>query len=148
MRSTMKRVYTTWTIFVLVLLSVSESAYAQAGVKTQTGAFADGATFLIEVPANWNGTLLLYSHGYVPPGSTNPVWFLRIGRALSRIVLQTSRALPLLVVTSTTLVNIEALLSLVGVERESRECRSHSETKLLRLATKLRPPPIPVNDRK
>jgi len=72
MRSTMKRVYTTWTIFVLVLLSVSESAYAQAGVKTQTGAFADGATFLIEVPANWNGTLLLYSHGYVPPGSTNP----------------------------------------------------------------------------
>src|SRR5207302_11195738 len=80
--------------------------------------------------------------------STNPVWFLRIGRALSRIVLQTSRALPLLVVTSTTLVNIEALLSLVGVERESRECRSHSETKLLRLATKLRPPPTPVNDRK
>jgi len=64
------------------------------------------------------------------------------------IVLQTSRALPLLVVTSTTLVNIEALLSLVGVERESRECRSHSETKLLRLATKLRPPPTPVNDRK
>jgi pimeloyl-ACP methyl ester carboxylesterase len=27
---------------------------------------------LIEVPANWNGTLFLYSHGYVVPGSANP----------------------------------------------------------------------------
>jgi dienelactone hydrolase len=32
----------------------------------------DGATFLIEVPSPWNGTLLLYSHGYVVPGSQNP----------------------------------------------------------------------------
>lgn len=32
----------------------------------------DGATFLIEVPSPWNGTLLLYSHGYVIPGSPNP----------------------------------------------------------------------------
>jgi len=28
----------------------------------------DGATYLIEVPANWNGTLFRYSHGYVIPG--------------------------------------------------------------------------------
>jgi hypothetical protein len=27
---------------------------------------------VIDVPANWNGTLLLYSHGYVAPGSPNP----------------------------------------------------------------------------
>jgi pimeloyl-ACP methyl ester carboxylesterase len=33
---------------------------------------ADGATYLIEVPANWNGTLFLYSHGYVVPGAANP----------------------------------------------------------------------------
>ncbi len=32
----------------------------------------DGASYIIEVPANWNGTLLLYSHGYRFPGSTNP----------------------------------------------------------------------------
>ncbi len=56
------------TIF---LLTVSATAHAQGGV-TKTGTLADGATYLIEVPANWNGTLFLYSHGYVPPGSLNP----------------------------------------------------------------------------
>lgn len=28
-----------------------------------------GANFLIKVPSNWNGTLVLYSHGYVFPGN-------------------------------------------------------------------------------
>src|SRR5216684_8695692 len=56
------------TIF---LLSVSATAHAQGGI-TKTGTLADGATYLIEVPANWNGTLFLYSHGYVIPGSPNP----------------------------------------------------------------------------
>ena len=32
-----------------------------------TGTVA-GARYLIEVPTNWNGTLLLYSHGYAAPG--------------------------------------------------------------------------------
>ena len=45
---------------------------AQAKVKTYKGQFSDGATYLIEVPSNWNGTLVLYSHGYVVPGSQNP----------------------------------------------------------------------------
>jgi dienelactone hydrolase len=53
-------------------LSFSPAAYAQAGVTTTTGTLADGATYLIEVPPVWNGTLLLYSHGYVVPGSANP----------------------------------------------------------------------------
>ncbi len=54
------------TLFLLVfaLLLVPFTAIAQT---TQTGTFADGAKFLIEVPAHWNGTLLLYSHGYVTP---------------------------------------------------------------------------------
>jgi hypothetical protein len=43
-----------------------------AGTTTLTGTFADGATYLIQVPANWNHTLLLYSHGYVAPGAPNP----------------------------------------------------------------------------
>lgn len=55
---------------ILLLLSISSSAFA--GVTTQTGTLPDGATFLIEVPSPWNGTLLLYSHGYVVPGSPNP----------------------------------------------------------------------------
>jgi len=45
---------------------------ASAAVTSHTGTLADGATFKIEVPSNWNGTLLLYSHGYVVPGSDNP----------------------------------------------------------------------------
>jgi hypothetical protein len=32
----------------------------------------EGATYLIEVPPNWNGTLFLYSHGFVASGSSNP----------------------------------------------------------------------------
>ena len=52
-----------------LLLSCS-GAWAQSGVTT--GMLPDGATYLIEVPSNWNGTLFLYSHGYVVPGSKNP----------------------------------------------------------------------------
>ena len=58
--------------FTLVLLLLSISASAFAAVTTETGTFPDGATFLIEVPSPWNGTLVLYSHGYVIPGSPNP----------------------------------------------------------------------------
>ncbi len=38
----------------------------------RTGTLPDGATWLIEQPANWNGTLVLYSHGMVAPGEDNP----------------------------------------------------------------------------
>jgi hypothetical protein len=31
-----------------------------------TGTLTDGGTWIADVPANWNGTLLLYSHGYGP----------------------------------------------------------------------------------
>ncbi len=39
-----------------------------AGAKALTGSIG-GAAYKIEVPASWNGTLFLYSHGYVFPGS-------------------------------------------------------------------------------
>jgi len=55
-----------------VLLVVSFPASALAQVTTLPGTLPDGATFVIEVPANWNGTLFLYSHGYVVPGTPNP----------------------------------------------------------------------------
>jgi pimeloyl-ACP methyl ester carboxylesterase len=45
------------------------SAAAQQHIA---GSLPDGATYVIDIPANWNGTLLLYSHGYVTPGSPNP----------------------------------------------------------------------------
>jgi pimeloyl-ACP methyl ester carboxylesterase len=44
------------------------------GVTTYQGTFADGATYLIQVPSNWNGQLVLYSHGYVAPGGSNPAY--------------------------------------------------------------------------
>ncbi|PYT79330.1 MAG: hypothetical protein DMG40_16685 [Acidobacteria bacterium] len=54
------------------LLAFLPTVFAQSGVSTHTGTLPDGATYLIEVPANWNGTVFLYSHGYVAPGSANP----------------------------------------------------------------------------
>ena len=56
----------------IAFLCFSSVAMAQTGVTPHTGALPDGATYLIEVPANWNGTLFLYSHGYVTPGAANP----------------------------------------------------------------------------
>lgn len=58
-------------VFVLLLLCLGANP-AQAATTTLTGTFADGATYLIEVPSPWNGTLLLYSHMYFVPGSPNP----------------------------------------------------------------------------
>jgi pimeloyl-ACP methyl ester carboxylesterase len=64
-----------------------------AGDTVLCGSLADGATYLIEVPAHWNKTLFLYSHGYVVPGSPNPAtdvgdpvtgaWLLTHGFALA-----------------------------------------------------------------
>ena len=56
----------------VLALPFSPDASAQSGVTTHMGSLPDGATYLIEVPPNWNGTLFLYSHGFVAPGSSNP----------------------------------------------------------------------------
>jgi pimeloyl-ACP methyl ester carboxylesterase len=75
--------------------SATASANAAPAGKAQeyTGTFKDGATYLIQVPAHWNGTLFLYSHGYVVPGTSNPAqdvgdpatghWMLTHGYALA-----------------------------------------------------------------
>ena len=42
---------------------------SQPGVLTGT---IGSATYRFEVPLGWNGTLFLYSHGYVAPGAANP----------------------------------------------------------------------------
>src|SRR6266540_5906515 len=78
----------------IALAGIGPSRAAAADpVTTYTGTFLDGATYLIQAPANWNGTLLLYSHGYVTPGSANPArdvgdpltgqWLLSNGYALA-----------------------------------------------------------------
>lgn len=77
----------------IVLVAGSSRAAAGGTVTTLTGTLADGATYLIQVPADWNRTLALYSHGYVTPGSPNPArdvgdpltgqWLLSHGYALA-----------------------------------------------------------------
>jgi pimeloyl-ACP methyl ester carboxylesterase len=81
------------------LVPAASAAAAQtcggSGAATSlTGSLPDGATYLIQCPGGtWNGTLFLYSHGYVPPGSANPAqdagdlvtagWLLSHGYALA-----------------------------------------------------------------
>jgi pimeloyl-ACP methyl ester carboxylesterase len=76
----------------LVLLSPATIRAATGGVRQLQGDDA-GAAYRIQVPATWNGTLLLFSHGYVPPDSSNPAvdapdaasaaWLLDHGYALA-----------------------------------------------------------------
>jgi pimeloyl-ACP methyl ester carboxylesterase len=58
--------------FSAMLLTLSVGRVQASGIKTYRGKFSDGAKYLIQVPSNWNGTLVLYSHGYVVPGFSNP----------------------------------------------------------------------------
>jgi pimeloyl-ACP methyl ester carboxylesterase len=86
----------------LLVLGLASGAPSLAGTsagschtsaRTLNGTLADGATYEIQVPANWNCTLFLYSHGYVVPGSANPAqdvgdpvtgaWLLGHGYALA-----------------------------------------------------------------
>jgi len=77
-----------------VAASASASCGGSGAVSTLNGTLADGATYLIQCPAGaWNGTLYLYSHGYVTPGAANPAedagdpvtasWMLAHGYALA-----------------------------------------------------------------
>jgi pimeloyl-ACP methyl ester carboxylesterase len=75
-------------------LAASQTCGGTGSVTTLTGSLSDGATYEMQCPAgSWNGTLFLYSHGYVTPGSANPAqdvgdpvtggWLLAHGYALA-----------------------------------------------------------------
>jgi pimeloyl-ACP methyl ester carboxylesterase len=54
-------------------LAASQPCGGTGSVTTVNGTLPDGAAFEVQCPAGaWNGTLFLYSHGYVVPGSANP----------------------------------------------------------------------------
>ncbi|MGQ4388297.1 alpha/beta hydrolase [Streptomyces sp. SAS_270] len=59
---------TTAALGTAVALSVTApAAHADTPeARHLTGTLADGATWIADVPANWNGTLLLFSHGFGP----------------------------------------------------------------------------------
>lgn len=44
---------------------------SSSGDATYTGV-VDGSSYILQMPASWNGTLLLFSHGYVGWGNANP----------------------------------------------------------------------------
>lgn len=50
----------------LLLAMVAPSGLAHADTEEHSGTLANGATWRAVVPDDWNGTLLLYSHGYLP----------------------------------------------------------------------------------
>ncbi|TMD94924.1 MAG: hypothetical protein E6I79_01925, partial [Chloroflexi bacterium] len=71
-----------YLLFLLVLLTIlggltftttrvahaaTNSCITPGGTNVLQGNL-DGANYIISVPSNWNGTLVLYSHGYVFPG--------------------------------------------------------------------------------
>jgi hypothetical protein len=61
----------------LVLIPATSGAQAPATTSTHyTGTLPDGGSWIADVPSPWNGTLLLYSHGYgqtTPADSPDPV---------------------------------------------------------------------------
>ncbi len=58
-------------LLLMSFLATAAPAAADDSVQTTTGVI-DGAAYIIQVPSNWNGTLLLWSHGYRAPGAPNP----------------------------------------------------------------------------
>lgn len=65
-------------VAVVVVLAACASGATQkqapvtpAATKILTGTIG-AASYTIDMPAKWNGTLFLFSHGYVAPGGTNP----------------------------------------------------------------------------
>ncbi|MER5183130.1 DUF6351 family protein [Streptomyces sp. NPDC002896] len=59
-----------------LLLAVTASPPSAAAATADTahveGQLPSGATYMMDVPDGWNGTVLLYSHGYTQAGAPNP----------------------------------------------------------------------------
>ena len=69
MRSSTMRAVLTATVAALWLAALALAGPAPAAAATDThraGVLPDGAVWEADLPSNWNGTLLLFSHGYGP----------------------------------------------------------------------------------
>jgi pimeloyl-ACP methyl ester carboxylesterase len=80
----------------IALLAACTQASAPAPKGPRAGTYTGSigsATYLVDIPKSWNGTLLLYSHGYAAPSGGNPAsdggdattkgWLLGEGYALA-----------------------------------------------------------------
>lgn len=59
------------TALLLTLPAAPAATAADAGPTHVDGQLPSGATYMMDVPTNWNGTVLLFSHGY-NAGPANP----------------------------------------------------------------------------
>lgn len=65
----------TRTCLAALTLALSAATALPAHAATDAhleGHLPSGAAYLMDVPAGWNGTVLLYSHGYTPAGAPDP----------------------------------------------------------------------------
>ena len=64
-------------VFSIMLAGGTQAAISARGpdcpdqVRCASGSLRDGAAWTIQMPRRWNGRLLLFSHGYVPPDRPN-----------------------------------------------------------------------------
>jgi hypothetical protein len=60
-----------WSAFLVLLTAVvivaATGSSASGSTAHYSGTLTDGATWIADVPSEWNGILLLYSHGFGPP---------------------------------------------------------------------------------
>ncbi|GIH11532.1 alpha/beta hydrolase [Rhizocola hellebori] len=63
---TIRRLLAATIIAFLAMLGLAPTTAQAAPTTRYDGVLPNGATWIADVPANWNGTLLLYSHGYNP----------------------------------------------------------------------------------
>jgi pimeloyl-ACP methyl ester carboxylesterase len=66
----MKRLLVVLVAGLLVAGMATSADAATAGPRSFTGTI-NGAEYRVETPERWNGTLVLFSHGYYPPGFPN-----------------------------------------------------------------------------
>jgi len=88
-RQRLSRIAIAATAVTFVMASAAPSAAAATPASGHyTGSLADGATWVADVPASWNGTIILYSHGFGPlaaqdaPDPTTQADLLGLGYAL------------------------------------------------------------------
>ncbi|GHE41033.1 alpha/beta hydrolase [Streptomyces capitiformicae] len=63
-RSTTRSLAALATAVVLTLTGSSTTTAAAPGTQRLSGTLPDGATWIADVPENWNGTLIVFSHGF------------------------------------------------------------------------------------
>ena len=59
-------------LLLLILTAAAIAPPVAAGGASTTSATVGGVPYRVEVPESWNGTLLLFSHGYIVPEHPNP----------------------------------------------------------------------------